>query len=118
MQKPIFTSIIESDDLFEWSVEACLYASQKHDEMVIREAQSCDECTKLDDMGVVQQSMIHQSLMNQSMEGSPFGVCSRENYNSVVSDDHYMNEKEQTPAENSFMEKFQITYENFEEDKI
>ena len=38
MQKPIFSSIIGSDDLFEWSVEACLYASQKHDEMVIREA--------------------------------------------------------------------------------
>ena len=38
--------------------------------------------------------MIHQSLMNRSKEGNPFGAGAGENYNSVVSDDHYMDEKE------------------------
>jgi len=52
------------------------------------------------------------------MEGNPFGAGAGENYNSVVSGDQISDEKEQTPAEDSFMEEFQKTYENFEENKI
>jgi hypothetical protein len=33
--------------MIEWSVEACLHAASKHDNMVICEAKSQDECTEM-----------------------------------------------------------------------
>ena len=38
IDRKVFDQAINSGDLHEWSVEACLYASQKHDHMVIQEA--------------------------------------------------------------------------------
>ena len=35
ISKDVFNKIIESGDMFEWSIEACLHAAQKHDTHVI-----------------------------------------------------------------------------------
>ena len=40
MTRPIFDTIINSNDMIEWSVGASLYAAQKHDNRVIMEVQS------------------------------------------------------------------------------
>ena len=45
--KEVFNKVIESGDMFEWSIEACLHAAQKHDAHVIEEANSADEQTIL-----------------------------------------------------------------------
>ena len=44
----VFYKVINSGDMFEWSVEAVLHAIPKHDKHVIEEALSCDEQTVLD----------------------------------------------------------------------
>lgn len=56
-------------------MEACLHAAGKHDNMVICEAQSQDECTemlnasKMDGQGDM--SVLHQSQMNISLIQPP-----------------------------------------------
>lgn len=40
IEKAVFDKVINSGDMFEWSVEAVLHAAQKHDEEVIMEVNS------------------------------------------------------------------------------
>ena len=47
MQKTVFDAIVQSGDMFEWSVPAALEAAHKHDTKVIQEADSDDECTQM-----------------------------------------------------------------------
>jgi hypothetical protein len=47
IEKDVFTKIVNSGDMFEWSVEAVLNAALKHDSHVIEEANSQDEQTVL-----------------------------------------------------------------------
>ena len=41
----MFERVIESGDMFEWSIEAVLHAAQKHDAQMIEEALSAEEET-------------------------------------------------------------------------
>ena len=47
MQKKVFDSVIQSCDMFEWSIEATLNAAHKHDNKVIAEADSDEEYTQM-----------------------------------------------------------------------
>lgn len=47
LTKPVFDEILASNDMFEWSVGACLNAQQAHDPKVIQEVASVDECTEM-----------------------------------------------------------------------
>jgi hypothetical protein len=43
IDRQVFNKVIESGDIREWSIEACLHAAQNHDSQVIQEALSVDE---------------------------------------------------------------------------
>ena len=47
MSKQVFDDILASNDMFEWSVGACLNAQQRHDPKVIQEVASVDEATEM-----------------------------------------------------------------------
>ena len=47
MTRPVFDKVIQSNDMFEWSVGAALNAASKHDNEVIEEADVNDECTTI-----------------------------------------------------------------------
>ena len=57
MQKTVFDAIVQSGDMFEWSVAAALEAAHKHDTKVIQEADSDDEC-----------SQMHQSVLEDRID--------------------------------------------------
>ena len=70
MKKEIFDLVIKSNDIIEWSVQACLHAAQQHDKKVILEALSEDEQTVLgneEDHDQIEEEedniMLNQSIM-------------------------------------------------------
>lgn len=65
IDRQVFNKIIESGDIREWSIEACLHAAQKHDSQVIQEALSADEQTVLAQSHV--SNTLAQSMLNKSI---------------------------------------------------
>ena len=64
--------------MFEWSVEACLHASSKHDAQIIEEAQSIDEQTLLG------MSQLNLSQMNKTIGGPSDPIDLEEEPNSFL----------------------------------
>ena len=58
---------MSSEDIFEWSVEACLHAAHKHDQKVIQEAASHEEMTQLGASIIEGRSEMNQSQMNRTI---------------------------------------------------
>jgi hypothetical protein len=67
IDRAVFNKAIDSGDVHEWSVESCLYASQKHDTMVIQEAESVDEQTMMAQSHLSVDYKLGQSMMNKSI---------------------------------------------------
>lgn len=65
IERSVFNRIIESGDIREWSIEACLHAMQNHDSQVIQEALSADEQTILAQSHV--SNTLGQSMLNKSI---------------------------------------------------
>lgn len=99
MQKSVFDAIIESGDMFEWSVEACLHASQKHDNRVIEEALSVDECTEMEISQVLNDSILNKSI------ACPFQVEDEKEKDEEKEEEKYDNVTEIPSVESSEAEE-------------
>ena len=67
MKKEIFDLVIKSNDIIEWSVQACLHAAQQHDKKVILEALSEDEQTVIGNEEEQISSEEDNIMLNQSI---------------------------------------------------
>jgi len=74
IEKSVFNKVIESGDICEWSIEACLNAAQKHDNMVIQEALSVDEQTMMAQSHLYVDYPLGKSMINKSINLNTSGL--------------------------------------------